>query len=73
MTIAAELDIDERKKSRKIRYHIKGNSSSMIIRNDIEIHLYFELKKNESAVLKYPLCIDVSNKNIEEIPKDTRL
>lgn len=31
------------------------------------VRLYMKLKKNEHAVFKYPLCIDVSDKNIEEI------
>lgn len=62
MVIAAELDIDERKKNIEIRYIINGNSSPMIIRNDIGVRLYLELKKNEPEAFKHPLCIDLQTK-----------
>lgn len=46
-TIAVELGIDEFKKKIEIRYIVEGNSSPMVIRNDMGVKLYIEVNKNE--------------------------
>ena len=56
--IATELNIDELKKNIIIRYIIEGNSSPMIIRNDMGVKLFIEIKKQEVGFSMYPLCID---------------
>lgn len=38
----------------------------MIIKNDMGVHLYLELKKSEPDICKYPLYVDVSDKHIED-------
>ena len=48
--IATELNIDELKKNIIIRYIIEGNSSPMIIRNDMGVKLFIEIKKQEGWI-----------------------
>lgn len=56
------------RKNLKISYIVEGNSSPMIIRNDMGVRLYTEVKKkNKSEFVIYPLCIDTSDKINEEI------
>ena len=66
-TIAAELGIDDSKKNIDIRYVVEGNSSPLCIRKDMGVKLYVEIKKHEAGFGTYPLCIDTSDKGVEEI------
>ncbi|XP_015077183.1 uncharacterized protein LOC107021102 [Solanum pennellii] len=66
-TIAAELGIDDSKKNIDIRYVVERNSSPLCIRNDMGVKLYVEIKKHEAGFGTYPLCIDTSDKDVEEI------
>ena len=65
--IATELNIDELKKNIIIRYIVEGNSSPMIIRNDMGVKLFIEIKKQEVGFSMYPLCIDTNDKSTEEL------
>ena len=66
-TIAAELGIDESKKNIDIRYVVEGNSSPLCIQNDMGVKLYVEIKNHEAGFGTYPLCIDTSDKGVEDI------
>ena len=48
--IATELNIDELKKNIIIRYIVEDNSSPMIIRNDMGVKLFIEIKKQEGWI-----------------------
>ncbi|XP_069154332.1 uncharacterized protein [Solanum lycopersicum] len=65
--IATELNIDELKKNIIIRYIVEGNSSPMIIRNDMGVKLFIEIKKQEVGFSMYPLCINTTDKSTEEL------
>ena len=65
--IATELNIDELKKNIIIRYIVEGNSSPMIIRNDMGVKLFIEIKKQEVGFSMYPLCIDTNDKSTEKL------
>ncbi|XP_055823722.1 uncharacterized protein LOC129892185 [Solanum dulcamara] len=67
-TIAAELEITEMRKKFEIRYIMEGNSSLLLIRNDMGIRLYIEVKRSKPVISMYPLCIDTSDKINEKIP-----
>ncbi|KAG5620617.1 hypothetical protein H5410_005835, partial [Solanum commersonii] len=65
--IVVELNIDELRKKIEIRYIVEGNSSSLIIRNDMRVKLYVEVKKREVKFVMYSLCTDTTDKNVGEI------
>ncbi|KAM3204835.1 hypothetical protein P3L10_028245 [Capsicum annuum] len=44
--IAAELEIDHAKKNIDARYIVDENTASMVIRNEIGVKIYVELKKS---------------------------
>ena len=48
--IATELNIDELKRNIIIRYIVEDNSSPMIIRNDMGVKLFIEIKKQEGWI-----------------------
>lgn len=56
------------RKNLKIRYIVEENLSSFLIRNDMGVRLYIEVKRSEHVISMYPLCIDTSDKINEEIP-----
>ncbi|KAG5626060.1 hypothetical protein H5410_011278 [Solanum commersonii] len=60
--IVIEVNIEELRKKIEIRYIIEGNSSSLIIRNDMRVKLYVEVKKREVGLAMSPIY-----KNVGEI------
>ncbi|KAH0736956.1 hypothetical protein KY290_035661 [Solanum tuberosum] len=65
--ILAELEIDGVRKDIEIRYIVDGNTCPLKIRNDMGVKLYLEVRRNETGIGMYPLCIDTTEKMVGEI------
>lgn len=57
--ISVQLNVDLTKKCMKIKYTIEGDDTPMEIRNDMGVRLYVQLKKMNTQIGVYPLCVSI--------------
>ncbi|KAM3340872.1 hypothetical protein P3S68_028507 [Capsicum galapagoense] len=67
LAIAGELKIDEIRKKIEARYIVDGNAYPLLIRNEMSVKLYIEIKKTERDFGTYPFIITTLDKFASEM------
>lgn len=64
--IVTHLSIDTFVKKVSINYKLDDWSAPMVIRNNMGVQIYVELKKDNRDITKYPLCITTIELEVQE-------
>ncbi|XP_060200140.1 uncharacterized protein LOC132628373 [Lycium barbarum] len=66
-TISTQLSLVSCRNKISIKYVVEGDTQPMEIHNDMGVRVYVELKREKSVLGMYPLCVSITDNDVEEI------